>query len=84
MKVSKFKLAFVVLLIATAVLGIVFYYILQEYYEFVEGLSELERMWGLWDPWWRWNGIPYIIVAGICLLFAWVLLIRRYLSSKSK
>ena len=84
MKVSKFKLAFVVLLIATAVWGIVFYYILQEYYEFVEGLSELERMWGLWDPWWRWNGMPYIIVAGICLLFAWVLLIRRYLSSKSK
>jgi hypothetical protein len=80
---NRFKLAFVVLIIATIVWGIVFYHILQEYYKFVEGLSELERKWGLWDPWWRWNGMPYIIVAGICLLFVWVLLIAGYLSSES-
>jgi len=50
---SKFKLAFIVLSIATIIWGIAFYYTLQEYRKFVEGLSELERMWGLWDPWWR-------------------------------
>jgi len=81
---NRFRLAFVVLVIATIVWGIVFYYTLQEYYKFVEGLSELERMWGLWDPWWRWNGMPQVIVAGICVLYAWVLLIRSYLSSKNK
>jgi hypothetical protein len=84
MKVSKFKLAFVVLLIATIVWGIVFYCVLQEYHKFVEGLDPLVRKWGLWDPWWRWNGMPYIIIAGIWLLCAWVLLIGSYLSSKSK
>lgn len=78
---NRFKLAFVVLLIATIVWGILFYLILQEYYKFVEGLSELERMWGLWDPWWRWNGMPYVITAGIGLLCAWMLLIASYLSS---
>ena len=81
---NRFRLAFVVLVIATIVWGIVFYYTLQEYYKFVEGLSELERTWGLWDPWWRWNGMPYVIIAGICLLYVWVLLTRSYLSSKSK
>ena len=73
---NRFKLAFVVLLIATIVWGILFYLILQEYYKFVEGLSELERMWGLWDPWWRWNGMPYVITAGIGLLCAWMLLMQ--------
>jgi len=81
---NRFRLAFVVLVIATIVWGIVFYGTLQEYYRFVEGLSELERMWGLWDPWWRWNGMPYVVIAGICLFCAWVLLTRSYLSSESK
>jgi len=81
---NRFRLAFVVLVIATIVWGIVFYYTLQEYYKFVEGLSEFERTWGLWDPWWRWNGMPYIIITGFCLLYVWVLLTRSYLSSKSK
>ena len=81
---NRFRLAFLVLMIATIVWGIVFYCILQEYYEFVEGLSELERMWGLWDPWWRWDGTPYVIIAGIGLFCTWVLLITSYLSSESK
>jgi hypothetical protein len=81
---NRFRLAFVVLIIATIVWGIVFYYTLQQYYEFVEGLSELERKWGLWDPWWRWDGMPYVIIAGVSLFCAWVLLIASYLSSESK
>lgn len=47
---NRFKLAFVALLIATIVWGISFYLILQEYYEFVEGLSEIERIWGGLGP----------------------------------
>jgi len=71
-RVFKFKLTFVVLLIATIVWGIVFYYVLQEYHKFVEGLDPLLRKWGLLDPWWHWNGMPYILFAGFLLLLAWI------------
>ena len=81
---DRFKLAFVVLLIATIVWGISFYLILQEYYEFVEGLSELERIWGDWDPWWRWNGMPWVIVAGMGLLIAWALLINEAIHARAR
>jgi hypothetical protein len=79
---NRFKLAFAVLAMATIVWGVVFYCTLQEYRRFVEGLSELEREWGLWDPWWRWNNMPYVIIAGAGLLSAWLLVITSYLSSK--
>lgn len=72
MKMSKFKIVFIILLIATIIWGIVFYYVLQEYHKFVEGLDPLLRKWGLWDPWWRWNGMPYILFAGFLLLLAWI------------
>ncbi|MCK4482231.1 hypothetical protein KAU55_03320 [Candidatus Bathyarchaeota archaeon] len=81
---NRFRLAFVVLAVATIVWGIVFYCILQEYYKYVEGLSELTRRWGHWDPWWRWNGMPYIIITGFCLLYAWVLLTRSYYHQRVK
>lgn len=81
---NRFRLAFVMLTVATIVWGIMFYYILQEYHKYVEGLSELERMWGLWDSWWCWNNMPYVIIAGIGLFCTWVLLIASYLSSESK
>jgi ABC-type branched-subunit amino acid transport system permease subunit len=81
---NRFKLAFVALLIATIAWGILFYLILQEYREFVEGLSQLQRMWGYWTPWWRWNGMPWVIVAGICLLVAWVLLINEAIHARAR
>jgi len=81
---DRFKLAFVVLLIATIAWGISFYLILQEYYEFVEGLGELERIWGHWVPWWRWNGIPWVIVAGMGLLVAWALLINEAIHARAR
>jgi hypothetical protein len=81
---NRFKLAFVALLIATIVWGISFYLILQEYREFVEGLSEIERIWGDWDPWWRWNGMPWVIVAGMCLLCAWALLINEAIYARER
>ena len=79
-----FKLAFVVLLIVTIVWGILFYLILQEYREYVERLSELERIWGIITPWWDWNGMPYVILAGMVLLIAWALLIASYLRARDE
>ena len=79
---NRFKLAFAVLAMATIVWGVVFYCTLQEYRRFVEGLSELEREWGLWDPWWRWNDMPYVIIAGAGLLSAWLLVITSYHQKK--
>jgi len=43
MKVSKFKIVFMILLIATIIWGIVLYYVLQEYHRFVEGLDPLVK-----------------------------------------
>ena len=79
-----FKLAFVVLLIVTIVWGIFFYRILQEYREYIEGLSELERIWGTPTPWVDWNGMPYVILAGMVLLIAWALLIASYLRARDE
>ena len=81
---NRFKLAFVALLIATIVWGIAFYLILQEYREYIEGLSELERIWGIITPWWDWNGMPYVILAGMGLLVAWALLIASYLRARDE
>lgn len=79
MKLSKFKIAFIILSIATIIWIIVFCHTLWEYHKFVEGLDPLIRKWGLWDPWWRWNGMPYVLLAGNCLLVTWVILITSYL-----
>ena len=81
---NRFKLAFVALLIATIVWGILFYLILQEYREYIEGLSELERIWVIITPWWDWNGMPYVILAGMGLLVAWALLIASYLRARDE
>lgn len=81
---NRFKLAFVALLIATIVWGILFYLILQEYREYIEGLSELERIWGIITPWWDWNGMPYVTLAGMGLLVAWALLIASYLRARDE
>ena len=70
---NRFKLAFAALLIATIVWGITLYLVLKEYYEFVEGLSELERLWGDWGPWWWRDGNSWVIYVGMGLLLAWVL-----------
>jgi len=69
---SEFKLAFIVLLIATIVWGIAFYYTLQGYHKYCEWFDE--QPWSEWTlrrPWWEWNGMPYIIITGIFLFLAW-------------
>ena len=81
---NRFKLAFVALLIATIVWGIFFYRILQEYREYIEGLSELERIWGIPTPWVDWNGMPYVILAGMVLLIAWALLINEAIHARAR
>jgi hypothetical protein len=81
---DRFKLAFVALLIATIVWGITLYLVLKEYNEFVEGLPEIERLWGDWGPWWRWNGMPWVIVAGMGLLVAWALLINEAIHARAR
>ena len=70
MKVSKFKLAFIILVTATIIWAIAFYYTLQEYHERIsqEPLSE----WELRKPYWLWNGGLYVCVAGGFLFVAWI------------
>ena len=80
MKVSKFKLAFIVLLIATIIWGSAFYHTLQEYRKHREWLESeecpiIERLKYLWDglePYWLWNGGKYVCSAGIFLFVAWI------------
>lgn len=80
MKVAKFKLAFVVLLIATIVWGIAFYYTHQEYRKWYD-----EQQWDEWSlrtPYWAWNGGLYVIVAGEFLLVGWLIFIWKLVSEK--
>ena len=73
MKMSKFKLAFTVLLVATIIWGAAFYYTLQGYREYCEWLDE--QPWSKWDlrePYWTWNGGKYVAVTGVFLLFTWI------------
>jgi len=67
-KMSRFKLAFIVLLIATIVWGIVFYWSLQEYYKYVKECG----MWAIPKPYFTWDGAIYIIISGVVLLCAWI------------
>jgi len=65
---TMFKLTFVVLLIATIVWGIVFYWSLQDYYKYVEECGE----WAIPKPYFAWGNAIYIIISGVALLCAWV------------
>jgi hypothetical protein len=78
-KVSK--LAFVVLLVATIVWVIAFYYTLQEHRKYIAWLESeecpiRERLKYLWDGWesayWRWNGGKYVCLTAPFLLVAWI------------
>ena len=77
---SKFKLAFIVLLIATIAWGITFYHTLQGYRKYIEWLESdecpiKERLSYKYDGiglWQRWDGVPYIVVVGIFLFVAWI------------
>lgn len=65
MKVSKFKLAFVVLLIATMIWGIAFYCTFQEYRKYCELFRELEEF---PNQYYAWNGGLYVTIATSLLL----------------
>ena len=83
MKVSKFILAFVVLLIATMFWGIAFYYTLIEYHKYCEMFRESE--WGesgLPNPYYAWNGGLYVAVATSFLLIVWIPFIGYSLREK--
>ena len=72
MKVSKFKLVFIALCVATIIWRIGLYYILQEYQKYCEWFDE--QWWSKWalrNPWWTWNGGIYVMVAGLILFEAW-------------
>jgi len=70
---SKFKLAFTVLLIATIIWGITFYYTLQGYREYCEWFDEQPLSeWGLRKPYWCWNGGLYVLVIGGFLTVTWI------------
>jgi len=73
MKMSKFKLAFIVLLIATIVWGIAFYITRQEYHRYIEWFSQSEwAEWGLAKPYCGWNGGTYVCITAPFLLLAWI------------
>ena len=85
---SKFKIVFIILLIATIIWAIAFHCTRQEYHKYIEWLEsegwweqwdcpdemkeKLKEMWGLREPWWMWNGMRYIFFAGFLLLLAWI------------
>jgi len=73
MKTSRFKLAFAVLLVATTIWGIAFYYTLQEYRKYSEWFGESE--WGeggLPNPYYAWNGGLYVTITTEILLLVWI------------
>lgn len=73
MKMSRFKLAFAVLLIATIIWGIAFYCTFQEYRKYCEWSRESE--WGeggLPNPYYTWNGGLYVTITTEILLLVWI------------
>jgi len=81
MKMSRFKLAFIILLIATIVWGSAFYYTLQEHRKYIAWLESeecplIERLKYLWDgldsAYWLWNGGKYVCQTAPLLFFAWM------------
>jgi len=98
MKMPKFKIVFIILLIATMIWAIALHHTRQEYHKYIEWLEseewweqwdcpdemkeKLKEMWGLRQSWWMWNGMPYIITAGMFLFVAWFFFIGYFLSEK--
>jgi len=80
MKMSKFKLAFVVLLVGTMVWGIAFCYTLQEYRNNCERFRESK--WELPSPYYVWNGGLYITITTSFLLVVWIPFIWYFLGEK--
>jgi hypothetical protein len=77
------KLAFVALLVATIVLGITLCLVLKEYYDWEEGMSDIDRLWGdARSPWWLQDGNSWVLYVGIGLLLAWTLLVASYSCSR--
>jgi len=80
MKVSKFKLAFIVLLIATMAWGIAFCYTRLEYYKYLEWIESdecplMEKLKYMWDGIGVWQdqfGGRYIYGTAPFLLIAWI------------
>ncbi|MDH5266486.1 MAG: hypothetical protein OEW62_02270 [Candidatus Bathyarchaeota archaeon] len=70
METSKFKLAFTVLLIATIIWGITFYYTLQEYRRYCEWFKGSEGE--LPNPYYAWNGGLYVTAMTEILLLVWI------------
>lgn len=77
---SKFKLAFMVLLIATMLWGISFYYTTQGYCKYCEWFRESEE--GLPNPYYAWNGGLYVTIATEFLLLVWIPFIRYSVREK--
>ena len=80
-KMSKFKIVFIILLIATIIWSITFYYTRQEHRKYIAWLESeecpiRERLRYLWDgsesAYWRWNGGKYVCLTAPFLLVAWI------------
>jgi len=78
-KMSRFKLVFVVLLVVTIIWGIAFYYTFQEYRKYCELFRELEEF---PNQYYAWNGGLYVTIATSCLLVVWIPLIGYSLGEK--
>lgn len=79
MKMSKFKVAFTVLLIATVIWVYAFWYTLQEYHKYVEKYGE----WGLNEPYYNWNGGKYVCISGGVLCVAWTIFLGEFYSHRA-
>ena len=90
MKVSKFKLAFAVLLVATIIWGIALYHTRQEYHKYIEWLESdecppKEKLMYQWDGIGLYEnkfGGRYIYLTAPFLFIAWFFFIGYFLSEK--
>jgi len=80
MKMSKSRLAFIVLLIVTIVWGIAFCYTLQRYHKHCQSFAESESE--VPNPYYAWNGGLYVIIATSFLLVVWIPFIGYSLGEK--
>ena len=80
MKMSKFKIVFIILLIATIIWGIAFYYTFQEYRKYIAWLQSeecpvrerLKYLYGWVTPYWDWNSGKYVCFTVPFLFSAWI------------
>jgi len=92
MKVSKFKMAFIVLLIVTIIWGIAFYHTRQEYHKYVEWIESdecpiREKLMYKWDGIGVYEerfGGRYIYGTAPFLFIAWFSFIGYLLSERKK